>query len=448
MKNATTTHTSKRSLGDWLRSIGPAVVVAAVVLGPGTITIASRVGVRHGYSVGWLVLLTSTLMALMTVAALYAGVSHPRTPGRRLRQRFGYWPTVAIGVVLFLIVALFQSGNNRALLLAAEYFAPTLKTSPWTSVGFLVAFNLGIVVFFLAARDVYRIIEAAMLSMVGLMIACFLVNAFAGGVRPGAAVAGLVPTGSSVRAVSEQLTGDIRALMATTFSVAGAFYQCYLVRERRWTVGELRFRSVDSCVGIATLGVLTMLIMWTAAAALHGKIGPEMVTGIDTLADSLRPTFGRVATGVFATGILAGAVSSFVGNALIGGTVFSDCLGLGSRASHVGPRRLTVLALIFGAAIACWSVFAIKSNVNFIVVAQGLTALGLPVMALALLWLLVDGGRAPKWLVAGTIIGVLVTFALAGATVKKLATPAPAPEAPVSAPADPAEGTPAVVDEE
>lgn len=420
MQNATTSPSSRRTLGDWLRSIGPAVVVAAVVLGPGTITVASRVGCKHGYSLGWLVLLTSALMATMTVAALYAGVSTKLTPGKRLRQRFGQPLTIAIGLVLFLIVALFQSSNNRALLLAAEFFVPSLGDSPLGSVSFLLAFNLAVIAFFLLARDVYKVIETAMLIMVGLMIVCFGVNALAGGVQPGAAATGLVPTPSSMNAAVQALTGDVRALMATTFSVAGAFYQCYLVRERRWTTGELRFRSVDSSVGIATLGILTMLIMWTAAAALHGKVAPEEVTDIASLADSLRPTFGKTATLVFATGIMAGAVSSFVGNALIGGTVFSDCLGIGSKASQPFPRRLTVAALLVGAVIASLSVFAIESNVNFIVIAQGLTTLGLPVMALALLWLLIDAKTSPTWLVAGTVLGVLVTFALALATVLKL----------------------------
>lgn len=405
---------------DWLRSVGPAVVVAAVVLGPGTITVASRVGCALGYSVGWLVLLASGMMAVMTIAALYAGVSSSQTPGSRLRQRFGRPATISIGLVLFLIVALFQSSNNRALLLAAEYFIPSINDSKGLSIGLLFAFNAFVILFFLRARDVYKVIESAMLLMVGTMIVCFAINAIAGGVSPGSAAAGLIPTPDSVRATMQSLTGDIRALLATTFSVAGAFYQCYLVRERRWTVQEVKFRSVDSAIGIGTLGLLTLLVMWTAAAALHGKMEPSEVKDIASLADSLRPTFGPAATMVFAMGIMAGAISSFVGNALIGGTVFSDCVGTGSRASQPFPRRFTVAALLVGLVIASLSVLTIESNVNFIVIAQGLTTLGLPVMALALLWLLLDSKIAPKWLVAGTIFGVLLTFVVAIATIVKL----------------------------
>src|SRR6056297_641669 len=421
MQNATTsTPPARRSPLDWLRAIGPAVVVAAVVLGPGTITVASRVGCTYGDGVSWIVLLASTLMTLVTVAALYVGVSSKQTPGNRLRQRFGKWATIAIGLVLFLIVALFQSSNNRALLLATEYFWPALSDSPKAAIGLLVVFNLCVIAFFLFARNIYRIIETAMLLMVVLMIASFAMNALVGGVEPLQAAKGLVPTVASMNAVSSGLSGDIRALLATTFSVAGAFYQCYLVRERRWTPGEVRFRAVDSAVGVGTLGLLTMLILWTAAAALHGSTDPSELTDIASLAASLRGTFGPSATFVFATGIMAGAVSSFVGNAMIGGTVFSDCLGAGSKASQTFPRRLTVAALLVGATIACLSVLAIESNVNFIVIAQGLTTLGLPVMALALLWLLIDSRIAPKWLIGGTILGVVVTFGVAFATIVKL----------------------------
>lgn len=410
------------------------MVVSAVVLGPGTITVASRIGCRYGYGIGWVVLLAAVLMTTVTIAALVAGVRGDGFPGKRLRRRFGAPATIAVGVVLFLIVALFQSSNNRALLLAAEYFWPGLEGSQGASIAVLLGFNALVIAFFLFARDIYRLIESAMLSMVGLMILCFVINAFVGQVEPLAAAKGLVPTRTSVVEVWQGIQGDIRALMATTFSVAGAFYQCYLVRERRWTVGELRFRRWDTAVGIGTLGLLTMLVMWTAAAGMHGKVDPQEVKDIATLADSLRPTFGAAATAVFAIGILAGAVSSFIGNALIGGTILSDCLGLGGRASQVWPRRWTVAALLVGGAIASMSVLAIESNINFIVIAQGLTTLGLPVMSLALLYLLVEsratalsGGEEEQGMVGvspllliGMVVGVIVTCLLAAATVANL----------------------------
>jgi Mn2+/Fe2+ NRAMP family transporter len=413
---------AERSLDWWqtLKSIGPAVVVAAVVLGPGSITTSSRVGTAYGYQMGWVLLLTTLLMIGMTLAALVVGVDSRRTAGDRLRASFGFFPTALLGVAVFLIVALFQSSNNRALLLAAELILPAVRDSKWVAGGLLIAFNAAVIGFFLRARSVYRIIERSMLLLVGTMIVCFGINAVVGSLDFGAALGGLVPSAESLGIVRDQLTGDLRAMIGTTFSVAGAFYQCYLVRERGWAKSQLSRRAIDPIVGIATLGGLTWLIMNTAAATLHDRIAADEITDLTSLSASLRPTFGAAASWVFAAGILAGAVSSFVGNALIGGTIMSDAIGRGASASQQGPRALTVVALLVGMAIALASVVGDMDSVAFIIVAQGLTTLGLPLMAAALWWLLAKSTARMPGLTAVVIVGFLVSCYVAVGTVQSI----------------------------
>jgi Mn2+/Fe2+ NRAMP family transporter len=386
--------------------IGPAVVVAAVVLGPGSITTASRVGCRFGYSMGWVVALSSALMIGMTLAALVVGVGARETVAQRLRGRFGKPITIALGLVLFLIVALFQSSNNRAMLLAAELVAPKIGQSPVAASVLLVGLNLIVVLFFLFSMNVYKIIEKVMLILVATMLVCFGINAAMGALDLGQLAAGLVPGKLPAGLSGAEISADLRAMIATTFSVGGAFYQCYLVRERGWTRDELRVRWIDPVVGISTLGLLTLLVMGTAAGELHGRVDPAEITGLTELAASLRPTFGQQASLVFASGILAGAFSSFVGNALIGGTIFSDCLGTGSLATERGPRIWTVIALLTGMTIALLSVVVEMDSVAFIVVAQGLTTLGLPMLSVALWWLLIQA--APQRAGVRTILQIVV----------------------------------------
>jgi len=396
------------------------VVVAAVVLGPGSITTASRVGTAYGYSMGWVLLITTALMIGMTLAALVVGTGSTSTAAERLRTSFGSFPTACLGVAVFLIVALFQSSNNRALLLAAELFVPEISDSRMLSGGLLIAFNAVIIVFFLKSRSIYRVIEKSMLLLVATMLVCFGINAVVGSMDFSAAARGLIPSGESLAVVSQQLTGDLRALVGTTFSVAGAFYQCYLVRQRGWTRDQLHRRWLDPVVGIATLGGLTLLIMSTAAASLHGKIDAGEITDLSSLSASLAPTFGPQAAWVFAAGILAGAVSSFIGNALIGGTIMSDTLGKGASAEQAGPRAFTVLALLVGMGIALLSVLAGMDSVAFIIVAQGLTTLGLPLMAASLAWLLWQTAPQMKPLLAIVGLGFLVSCYVAFVTLLSL----------------------------
>ena len=52
------------------QSIGPALITACVVFGPGSLIISSNVGATYGYRLLWLLLLTGLLMGtFMTMGA-------------------------------------------------------------------------------------------------------------------------------------------------------------------------------------------------------------------------------------------------------------------------------------------------------------------------------------------------------------------------------------------
>src|SRR5690606_30053560 len=118
----------------------------------------------------------------------------------------------------------------------------------------VILFNLmGIGLLFF--RSFYRGLEKVMLTLVILMLACFLttvllidipVCAVLGGLRP------TLPTGSS---------GLVVAFIASCFSLVGSYYQWYLVQEKRKTFGademELDRRFLSSTVGILILGLMS-----------------------------------------------------------------------------------------------------------------------------------------------------------------------------------------------
>ena len=103
--------------------------------------------------------------------------------------------------------------------------------------------------------------------------------------------------------------------------MAAAFYQAYLARERNWTEADRRTGAIDSLVGILTLGFISLIIMMTSAAVFFDRgSSPELKSAAD-VAVQLRPLFGVWAQAIFCIGIFAGAISSFLVNAMIGGTL-------------------------------------------------------------------------------------------------------------------------------
>ena len=132
----------------------------------------------------------------------------------------------------------------------------------------------------------------------------------------------------------------------------------------------------------------------------------------------MEPLFGSFAKGIFCIGILAWAKSSFLVNAIIGGTVMSDAIGKGSNLSDTTPRHLTALALVVGMGVAISSLLREGSVVHLITFAQALTVLGIQVLALALLYLgtrpqLSGEQKVPRWILAVASIGFLLSCVLA-----------------------------------
>jgi Mn2+/Fe2+ NRAMP family transporter len=207
-------------------------------------------------------------------------------------------------------------------------------------------------------------------------------------------------------------------LMGTTFSVGGAFYQAYLVKEKGWKLPDAQRGLFDSVISISVVGVVSIVILMTAARVFHGRPDPVVLSGVGDVAMQLQPLFGRWAKVIFCLGIFAGAFSSFLVNALVGGTVLSDSLGKGSRLGEGWTLSLTTVALLCGLIVALFNLSDAASTVNLITFAQALTVLGLPALALALLYLgtrpdLTGERKVPRWIISLGWVGFIVALALA-----------------------------------
>ena len=390
------------------------MIVAAVVCGPGSILTSSKIGAQLGYRAVWVLVAACFLMVAMVSLATRVGVTFKKTPCGEIADRLGRPVAAIVGIVMFLIIAAFQSSNNIAIAAALEAFDIDLSTG--LEVMILLLVNVLVIIFLYSSRKLYSVIELSMKILVLLMVVAFMANCIMAKPSLLGAVKGLVPT----------LPGEngwlLVALIGTTFSVAAAFYQAYLVREKQWTSDDRRAGMMDSVLGIATLGFISLVIMMTNAAIFYGKENaPELKSAVD-VAVQLKPLFGVWAQVVFGIGIFAGAISSFLVNALIGGHILADGLGLGDRIASKWTRHFTTLALLTGMVVGVLSISTGLSRVTMIVIAQALTVVGVPALALALIYLGVLKHRenrqaVPRWILAAATAGLITTSLIAARTV-------------------------------
>lgn len=371
----------------WWKSIGPALITACVVFGPGSLLISSKVGATYGHELLWLLLLTGLLMGTFLTMGARIGVCGGATPCTLAAQRLGRPAAAVIGITLCLICASFQFSNNLAVALAAGAFFPEAIV-PWIVIGF----NAVVIVFLFTARQVYTFLERGMKVMVGVILACFVFNLVAAMPNVGEVLMGFlpgVPEGIEL-GLPKKVDGAIKdpmilvaGLLGTTLSVAGALFQGNLVRERNWTVEDYDGSVGDAIIGVCVLTGISMIIMITAGTVILGKPADN----IGELALSLKPLLGPTAYWVFCVGLVAVAMNPFLINAMIGGTILADGVGAPARMSDRWPRILTVIVMLVGMGVALLALRTGEKPVNLIIFGQALTVLGNPLMALTMLWL-------------------------------------------------------------
>ncbi len=361
--------------GRWYRRIGPSLITACVVIGPGSILTSSTVGANYGYSMLWVVVASVLFMLLYMTLGAKLGAVASGSPCDLIRDRVGRLLTILVGASVFFISAAFQAGNNIAVTATFEaYF-----DSKAVVVLLVVGFNAIAISFLFLFKNVYSVLERIMTAFVAMMIVSFAANLLRLKPDPWAMLVGLVPTTGSADIA-------VLGLVGTTFVIAAAFYQAYLVRQKGWSVNELQQGIVDTRIGAIVIALITVMLMATGAAGLYTG---EPITLSDPIAvaDALQPTFGSSGKMIFCFGLFSAAYSSFLINSMIGGFILSDSLHLGARVSDPWPRRLTTAVLLIGMFVAIATLLFNFDRTPMIIAAQAVTVVVAPLIAGVLLWL-------------------------------------------------------------
>jgi manganese transport protein len=355
-----------------LHSLGPGIITAALVFGPSKITLTSKLGADYGYSMIWIIVVAIFFMSAFTSMSARVGIATDRSLLQTVSHKWGRGTAVFLGVGIFLVTASFQAGNSIGVGIAV---AEATHTSPkiWIVVGNVIGIGL---LFF---GGFYKLLEKVMIILIGLMLLAFITTLFFARPDKLGIVKGLIPTvapGSSLLIIG---------FIASCFSIVGAFYQAYLVQERKRSNPGIILNRHASVPGILILGVLSAIVLICAGSVLYPR-NIHINTATD-MARALEPLFGRYAAALFLTGLFGASFSALIGNATVGGTILGDALKVGNGLSSARVKYLIALVMIIGAAIALQ--FG-SVPLQLIVFAQSVTIFLVPFIGLALFFIAND----------------------------------------------------------
>ena len=104
-----------RSLVDRLGAVGPALLLAAVVVGPGSIALSTIAGGTYGYTLLWVPVTATIFMMTFTWMAARIGLVTGNTFFDATREKYGDVTAKIGGVFGFLTILAFQAGNNAGI---------------------------------------------------------------------------------------------------------------------------------------------------------------------------------------------------------------------------------------------------------------------------------------------------------------------------------------------
>lgn len=361
-----------RKIKKLLKSLGPGFIIASVVLGPGSITVASRIGSEFGYAFLWVIVISIVFMITYTSMASRFGVVNSKSMLQSMADTYGRWFAIVIGISAFLASSSFQFGNNLGIGIGMEGIT---GISEW--VWPVIFTPLGIILIFWA-KNLYKVLETLMKFMVMIMIIAFFINLLL--TRPELAplARGFVPS-----KISPDSLPMVAALMATSFSLAAALYQSYLAQDKGWKKEHLKNSLRDTYTGILLLGLISAVVLVTSAAALHPR--GIIVNSAADMALQMEALFGSAAKLVFSVGLCAAAFSSMMVNSVIGAGLLADGLGLGRSMNDRTTKFFIMAILLIGMLVAVF----FRGNVIYaLIMAQASSMLAVPLIAIGLFLML------------------------------------------------------------
>ncbi|MEL6791769.1 MAG: Nramp family divalent metal transporter [Pseudomonadota bacterium] len=364
------------------RKIGPGALVAAAFVGPGTVTACTLAGAGYGYALLWALVFAAIATMVLQEMTARLGLVTGQGLGALLRARADH-PVLKVmmislvGTALYAGNAAYEAGNLAGAALGIE--AMFGNGASGRLVFSVAIIGVASVAAALLVSGRYRLIERILIGLVMVMGLAFLVSFVV--IRPnlGGVVRGLftptIPTGSLLTVI---------ALIGTTIVPYNLFLHAAAVKARFGTADHLGDARADTVLSVGFGGIITILILATAAASFFSTAGT--ITNAADMATALEPALGPLAKYVLGMGLLAAGLSSAITAPLATSYAITETLRLRTSPNGLAFRLIFLSVLIVGAGLALLNI----KPLTIILFAQFANGLLLPLVAIALLVVMND----------------------------------------------------------
>ena len=359
----------------WLK-LGPAVLVTAAFIGPGTVTTASVAGADHGMELLWTVLFASAGAIVLQSLAARVGIVRSQGLAEAIRESLSNTAYRAPALVLVIAAlgvgnAAYQAGN----LTGAVAGLSALSSLPKPYLLVIITILASIVL----CLGNLKWFSRALIALVCLLSVSFFYTATTSLPTMDRVIAGIFAP--SIK--GDQLT-TVLGMIGTTIVPYNLFLHASSAAETWNDTPEnqaIQQSSLETVLAISVGGLITGSILITASSAFFDQQIP--LQSKQDLALQLRPTLGNISTTVFAIGLFAAGFTSAITAPLATAYAVLGCFGGNCNPRDRTFKAIALLVLAIGATTA---IFFGKTPTLVIVFAQTANAILLPSVAIFLLY--------------------------------------------------------------
>ncbi len=354
-------------------SIGPATLVAAAFIGPGTVLTCTLAGANFGYALIWALLFSVIACMLLQEMSARLGVVTQQGLGEVLQSQFQnpILKAVVFGLVavaIFIGNSAYEGGNIAGAALGLEALLPDLNF-PWPVLIVALAFVV-------LVQGSYAVLEKALIGLVLLMSLAFISTFVMTQPDVGALFSGLSPQ------VPEGAWLTVIALVGTTVVPYNLFLHASAVKNKWHDAADLPQVRKDTVISIGVGGLISLAIISTAAAAFFGQ-----QVAINSAADisiQLEPLLGSWATLAMGVGLFAAGISSSITAPLAAAYALAGMLGWSSDGKDLRFKAAWAVVLFSGLGLSL-SGYKPVTIIWFAQIANGIL---LPLLAVFLLYVM------------------------------------------------------------
>lgn len=375
MSFLTQKHPTRPAAMEFLKYIGPGLLVTVGFIDPGNWASNIAAGSQYGYVLLWMVTLSTIMLIFLQHNAAHLGIVTGKCLSEATTEYIRPW---AKNIILMTAVGASVSTALAEILGAATalmiLFHIPIRLGACMSAG---------VVIFLQFTNSYKKIEKIIIGFVSLIGIAFLFEIYLVDTNWIQAAQGFVtpvfPSGSMP---------IIMSVLGAVVMPHNLFLHSEIIQSRQWNLEndsvikqQLKYEFADTLLSMVIGWAINGSMIIMAAATFYQS--HTVVTDLQQAEQMLTPLLGDAAGIVFALALLFAGVSSSITAGMAGGSIFSGIFGESYDIKDIHSKIGVLLTMIPAVII----IFFISSPFDGLIYSQMLLSIQLPITIFTLIYL-------------------------------------------------------------